>query len=625
MLLRRTAFFVLSAGTSVLAAWLMSQVMAANGLSLLGLAVLVLFTLSFTWLAVSFWTAVLGFVVRVLGGDPASLDIAPGTPLRERTAVVMPIYNEDTLRVAAGLDSAMRGIAATGKHASFDVFVLSDTTDNAIGEREVAAMSALRARHLEGPTLYYRRRQKNIGRKAGNIEDFVRRWGAAYGHMLVLDADSVMSGETIVRLAQLMEAHADTGIIQTVPVPVNRETPFARILQFASRLYGPVMASGLAFWSGGSGNYYGHNAIIRISAFAQHCGLPKLSGPAPLGGEILSHDFVEAALIRRGGYKVWLVPELDGSYEEMPANVIDFAKRDRRWCQGNLQHGRLIGVGGLKMMSRLHLFMGVTSYVTSPLWLILLLCSTADAMQRAIIGTVYFKPGFNLFPDWPIATDFQVRLLVAITLASLFLPKIMGFLLVVFRSRQRRLFGGLFRMIASMLIETLFSTLLAPMMMLFQTFFIVTTLIGRSVSWDAQARDDRGLSWREGTIRHIGQTIFGAIWGLIVLAVAPDFLWWLSPVLAGLLLSVPLSVLSSRIGLGLRLKLAGLFVTPEELDPPTELRWLREALAVAPEVWLDGPSTHAPLVPPEAGLSMVAHEWATQKERRPKGLQTAKG
>jgi membrane glycosyltransferase len=617
---KRAAFLVLSAATSVLATYLMSEVMAANGLTLLGLTVLVLFTLSFSWLAVSFWTAVLGFIVRMIGGDPSSLTVAPDRPLAERTAVVMPIYNEDTERVSAGLEATLEGLARTGMSSHFDVFVLSDTTNETIAERELLAMTALRAKYPAGPTLYYRRRQKNIGRKAGNIEDFVRRWGNAYAHMLVLDADSVMSGETMVRLAQLMETYPDSGIIQTLPVPANRETPFARILQFASRLYGPVMASGLAFWAGGDANYYGHNAIIRIAAFARHCGLPVLPGAAPLGGEILSHDFVEAALIRSGGYKVWLIPDLGGSYEEMPANVIDYAKRDRRWCQGNMQHGRLLTLPGLKSMSRLHLFMGVTSYVTSPLWLVLLMFSTADAMQRAIVGPVYFKPGFNLFPSWPVATNFQIDLLLAITLAALFLPKLMGVVLVLFNKRARRAFGGLGGILGSILLETLFSTLLAPIMMLFQTMFILSTLVGKSVSWDAQARDDRGLSWREGFVRHIGQTFFGVLWAIPVLLIAPEFFWWLTPVLAGLAVAVPLSVLSSRIDLGLALKRAGLFLTPEETRTPIELRRLRRALnrggwPPAPE----GSTIPASqLVPEEAGLPMShmemneAHRPATE-------------
>src|SRR5260221_1670634 len=341
--IRRSVFAGLVACSTAIATALMVDIIGAGGFNAVTVSILVLFTISFGWIACSFWTALLGFIVRVAGGDPASLGWAGATtPLRERTALVMPIYNEDPVRVPAGLEATLRGLLLASDAGHFDAFVLSDTTDPKIAEEEQQAVLTLRRRIGDRIPIYYRRRQRNHGRKAGNIADFCERWGGAYAHMVVLDADSVMSGSTLVALAGLMEAHPDAGIIQTGPVPTNPETVFARILQFGSRLYGPVLSSGLAFWQLGDANYWGHNAIIRVAAFTEHCGLPVLPGSAPLGGEILSHDFVEAALIRRAGWKVWIVPELEGSYEELPANVIDYAKRDRRWCQGNLQHARLL-------------------------------------------------------------------------------------------------------------------------------------------------------------------------------------------------------------------------------------------------------------------------------------------
>ena len=614
MLARRIALFVLVAGTTATAAFLMAIVMGANGWTILRLAVLLLFTISFAWLALSFWTSALGFIVRIVGGDPASLwsNLEFDRPLVHRTALVMPIYNEDTDRVVAGLEATLAGLAAMADRDHFDVFVLSDTTKPEIGAREEQAMRALRARNASGVEIFYRRREKNIGRKAGNLEDFVRRWGGAYAHMIVLDADSVMSGDTIVSLAKLMEQNPEAGIIQTIPIPANRETPFARILQFAARLYCPVMASGLAFWAGGDANYYGHNGIIRLSAFSRHCGLPLLPGPAPLGGEILSHDFVEAALIQRGGFKVWLVPELAGSYEEMPANLIDYAKRDRRWCQGNLQHGKVIGALGLRALSRVHLGMGIASYLASPIWFLLLLFASADILERAIVGPVYFKPGFNLFPDWPVVKTQQIDTLIGLTLAALFLPKVMGLLLVIFNDDKRRSYGGLLPLLASVIGEILFSALLAPVMMLFQTLFVVTTFSGHVVSWDAQARDDRGLSWIEGVRRHLSHTILGVVWSGVMLAFAPDFFWWLTPVLFGLILSIPLSVLSSRVDFGVASKRWGLFLTPDETRPSAELRRLRRAIARGPGASVDASSNLGagdPLTPPESGLPMPHMEW----------------
>jgi membrane glycosyltransferase len=303
------------------------------------------------------------------------------------------------------------------------------------------------------------------------------------------------------------------------------------------------------------------------------------------------------------------VPQLEGSYEEMPANIIDYAKRDRRWSQGNLQHGRVLGLPGLKTMSRLHLFMGVTSYLMSPLWLLLLALSTADAIERAVVAPVYWKPGFNLFPKWPISPDFQIHLLLAITLGTLFLPKLLGLLLVVFDRAKRRAFGGLGALLASVLLETVFSTLVAPVMMLFQTVFVGATLAGRVVQWDPQPRDDRGVSWREAFSRHAGQTMLSAVWGALVLWIVPGFIYWLLPILTGLLTAIPVSVWSSRIGWGRAAGRAGLFLTPEETRPASELRAVRSALAEGPDLVHGSAVDPATLVPSESGIEMRHLDW----------------
>jgi membrane glycosyltransferase len=604
-LARRIAFFALVAGATAVATSLMMQILDAGGLTPIGMAILVLFTITFAWIATSFWTAAMGFVVRLVGGDPMSLAAAdPAAPLRTRTAIVMPVYNEAPGRVIAGLEASLRGLIASRDAVNFDAFLLSDTTDPAIARAERAAFAGLRRRLGPAIGLYYRRRERNLERKAGNIADFCSRWGGAYDHMIVLDADSVMRGATLIALARLMEARPETGIIQTVPVPTGRETVFARIQQFAGRLYGPSLAAGLAFWQLGDANYWGHNAIIRIAAFAAHCGLPVLPGRAPLGGEILSHDFVEAALMRRAGWKVWLVPDLEGSYEELPANVIDYAKRDRRWCQGNLQHGNLLNLPGLHWLSRVHLVMGITSYVASPLWLLLLVLSSADFISKALIGPVYFKPGFNLFPDWPVAKTGQIELLLTMTLAVLLLPRLFGLALVIASRSRRRLYGGFRALLASAGLEILFSTLLAPVMMLFQSNFVIVTLAGGSIAWEAQPRDDRGVSWAESARRMLPHTLLGAAWGALVLALAPQYIWWLAPVLAGLVAAIPLCRWSSRIDLGRKLRARGLFLTPEETAPPAELRQLRAAIAAGNAAGVALDSLGEPTLPVEAPCLM---------------------
>ncbi|HET6518532.1 MAG TPA: glucans biosynthesis glucosyltransferase MdoH, partial [Geminicoccaceae bacterium] len=388
--LRRVLFFGLVGWWTVEATRWLTDVFAANGLSWPELGVLVVFVATFAWISLFFWTAVIGFGLRLfrLDRSPLLADLGPGedaaAPLGTRTALLMPICHEDVERVFAGLAATYRSLAATGHADAFDIFVLSDSSEPRVCLDEEAAWARLcrEVHHGQGGgRVYYRRREDRAGRKAGNVAEFCRRWGRRYDHMVVLDADSVMSGDTLVRLARLMEANPRAGLIQTLPVPVNRETLFARVQQFACRLYGPLFATGLAWWQGDDANFWGHNAIIRTAAFIGHCGLPHLPGRPPLGGEIMSHDFVEAALLRRAGWEVWFVPELGGSFEELPPSILDYAKRDRRWCQGNLQHLRLLFARRLRGMSRLHLVMGVMSYCASPLWFLLILLSSVEAIR----------------------------------------------------------------------------------------------------------------------------------------------------------------------------------------------------------------------------------------------------
>lgn len=579
---RRAVFLTLTLLTAGAATGMMGDILAANGLTGLKQAGLALFFILFIWITGAFWTALAGFVVRLRGHDPVALrpqDLA-GRPLTGRTAVVMPIYNEETRRVMAGLDVIWSSLARLPEQAAFDLFILSDTRKLEIAAAEEAAWRELAARHHARGRIFYRRRTENVGRKAGNIADFVRAWGGAYDYAIVLDADSIMSGEALVTLARLMDAHPQAGIIQALPLPACRDTFFARLIQFAARLSSPMLASGLVWWQLGEGNYWGHNAILRLKPFADFCDLPRLPGAPPLGGEILSHDFVEAAFMRRAGYQVWLVPEDSGSWEEVPSNIIDYAARDRRWAQGNLQHLGLLPMRGLHWLSRLHLITGVLSYASSPLWLLVLLLSSTVVILDAIHGYQYFKPGsYALFPTWPQYRDGEIVALLSITVAVLFLPKSFGALLAVKDSRLRRGFGGAPRLFLSLGIEQLFSILLAPAMMLFHTTFVVTTLMGKPVVWHAQERGDRGIGMLEALQRHKWHLVIGLAWGAVILAFAPRYIWWLLPVLAGMVLAAPLTVVTSRAGAGLWLRKHRLLMTPEETEPPAELAALQERLS----------------------------------------------
>jgi membrane glycosyltransferase len=566
---RRWLLAVLVAVTAIVGGVLMWIVLGAGGVSAMEAIFLALFVPAFGWIALSFWSAIFGFVLVVLRRHPVTLRrqgpaSGPVPLLGERTAILVPIYNEDAAAVMSRLEYIWQSLAATGRQDTFHFFVLSDTTDAAIAAQEHQAWAALRDRLQAGERLSYRRREQNTGRKAGNIAEWVHNRSAGFAHMVILDADSVMEGDALVRLAALMEANPRTGIIQTHIVPAGRETFFARALQYSTRMNGVVLAIGHSFWQLAESNYYGHNAIIRVAAFAEHCKLPVLSGGPPLGGEILSHDFVEAAFMRRGGYYCWQLPELRGSYEELPTNLLDYAVRDRRWMQGNLQHARLLRLPGLHWMSRLHLAMGIFAYVASPVWLGMLLLSGALVIEQKLVGEVYFGPTRTLFPIWPRHNWAEVHALLLLTLALLFGPKLLALLLRLWSTRNAARFGGRLALILSFIGEIFFSTLLAPVMMLFHSSFLLNILMGNAVGWPPQARGDRGMAWRIALRRHVPHALLGIATVAVLAELTPNYLPWILPVAIGLIFSAPVAVLSSRLKTGAYARRLGMFVTPEE-------------------------------------------------------------
>ncbi|MHB2166168.1 glucans biosynthesis glucosyltransferase MdoH [Alsobacter sp. R-9] len=553
-------------GALALTAWgtfEMYKVVSVSNVTILQWALVALFSINFSWIALAFTSAVVGFLVllRRPRGTPLP------TRLDARTAVVTPVYNEATARVFASLQAMIEDIERTGLLASFDFFILSDSTQPDAWVAEERAFLALRER-MPQARIYYRHRKRNIGRKAGNIEDFVTRWGGAYDHMLVLDADSLMTGSCIVRLAAAMESDPDAGIIQSLPLIINRNTLFARLQQFAAKIYGPVIATGLAVWSGREGNYWGHNAIIRTRAFAAHCGMPTLSGKPPFGGHILSHDFVEAALIRRAGWTVYMLPDLDGSYEESPPSLIDLATRDRRWCQGNLQHSRVIGAAGLTWPTRQHFATGIMGYLASPLWLAQLVVGIVLVLQTRYVRPEYFTRDFSLFPTWPRFDAERALQLFLITMAILLAPKVFGLLLALLRRSLRQGSGGSLRLVVSAVIEIIMSALLAPILMLIQSGAVFQIIAGRDTGWNPQRRDDGSIPFRDIVRRHRLHTAFGLFAGVSAFMIAPSLFGWMSPTIVGLVLAIPISAASGQLSLGLALKRAGLLMTPEETTPP---------------------------------------------------------
>jgi membrane glycosyltransferase len=545
---------------------------------------LLLFVVLFGLVALGAAQALVGFAARRRAGDPCRIDasLSPeeaGRAVMARMAVVMPVCNESVSRVIEGLRVMYESVRRTGKLPDCDFFLLSDSNDPNRWIEEEASWLALTQRLGAQGRIFYRRRRGGINKKAGNLADFCRRWGSCYRYMVVLDADSIMTGEAIVRLAQLMERNFHVGIIQSVPVLVNGETVLARLQQFASRLYGPVSAGGLNYWQLGEANYWGHNAIVRLAPFIRHCSLPELPGDGPFGGRIMSHDYVEAALMRRAGWEVWLATGLAGSYEECPGNVMEFAQRDRRWLQGNLQHARLVGAKGFHAVNRVHFALGILAYLASPLWLAFLVVSAIVAYRFGATG-VMLRPvaSFADYVHWDYHT--QVVCLSLFTLGMLFLPKTMALLDLRGRSDEVAAFGGWAVLCAGVFLETIIFTLLAPVLMLFHTKFIGLTVCRQKISWGAQRRGRAGESVLSETIEaHWGQTLIGLAGLVIVYRISPSLALWMAPILAGLIGAIPLSFFTGSLAQGLALRRAGILQTPEESRPPPELVELAAGLS----------------------------------------------
>jgi membrane glycosyltransferase len=575
--LRRLGLGLLISLPSFLAGPVFASVLPHKGTTLLELALIGVFVLLFAWIAIGFWTSLVGFLTllrkvdRLLlpthGIDFSAARLNP----KNRTAVLFPVCNEDMARVCAGILATYLSLEKTGSGSLFDFFILSDTGDPDAWIREEISWQQL-CHELGHPgNVFYRRRRIKLKRKSGNVADFCRRWGRRYAYLVVMDADSVMTGQTLLKMAATMEQKPRIGILQTAPAVAGRETLLARVQQFASRAYGPMFAAGLHHIQLADAHFWGHNAILRTEPFMRHCGLPRLPGKPPLGGDILSHDFVEAALMRRAGWEVWLAYDLDGSYEESPPSLLAELKRDKRWCTGNLQHLRLVFTRGLFPIHRLLFLNGAMGYISAFLWFLLLLLSTTEAVMNAILEPVYFPPTRSLFPIWPVWSPYRIVILLGATAVILFLPKLFSGLLIVLKGRARE-FGGYLRLGQSIFGEVLLSTLLAPIRMMFHTKFVLTTLLGRPSGWGRQQRDDLGTSWWEAIRFHWGGTVFAALWGGVIYFLTPTFFWWISPIVIPLLAAVPLSVLTSRASTGRLAKRLGFFLTPEETAPPKELR-----------------------------------------------------
>jgi len=576
---RRVLLLLLVSVQTAIASWSLARTFPWPQLDYLEIAIIVTFAVLFSWISFAFWTNVAGFCAlwrkaKVMNPEHGARD---DRPLRARTALLMPICNEDVGRCFTGVAAMYRSLAETGQLSHFDFYILSDSGEGARQIEEERAWAKI-CREVNGfGTIFYRRRRVNIKRKSGNIADFLRRWSRNYDYMIVLDADSLMTGAAMVRLARLMENSPQAGIIQTIPTIVNSKSLFARVQQFASRVYGPLFSASLHFWQLGESTYWGHNAIIRVEPFVEHCALARLPGQAPLGGEILSHDFVEAALMGRAGQEVWLALDLAGSYEESPPNLLDELKRDRRWCQGNLQHLRVLFADGVKSGHRAILAMGVMAYASALFWAAFLILNTIQLATQSLTSPDYFSSEPSLFPVWPRWNPEWAIALASTTALLLFLPKLLSFIWIVERGAANQ-FGGPARLGMSIVLEIILSTLLAPLRMWFHSKFVLLTLFGRTIKWNAQQRAASGTSWSEALRAHGVGTLFAGGWIAAVSWLNAAMFVWLLPVAIPLLLSIALSVYSSRVTLGDASRRRRLFEIPEEENPPPVIAELQGLL-----------------------------------------------
>ncbi len=515
--------------------------LAGSGMTGLEWALLTMIGATFVWVTLSVST-----VGVAIAGILAREDADDRPPMRVKAidvALLVPVYNEVPWDVFGNASAMLDDLARRNGPHSYTLFVLSDTRDDTIADQELQAFQALKKQAPDGFAVHYRRRADNTDKKVGNLLDWITGWGAAYEGMVVLDADSLMTGRAIERLASELSADPDAGLIQTFPMLIGADTLFARLQQFSNVAYGWLLAEGLAMWARHEGNYWGHNAIIRTRAFAASAGLPHLTGRGR-DDLILSHDFVEAGLLRRAGWRVRFLPRVSGSFEETPGTLVDYVVRDRRWCRGNLQHLRLLGTAGLHPVSRFHLFHGAVSYLLSPAWFVLLVIWSLLGRDADTNVIRYFSEANPFFPDWPPAmSHIDSAVFLVIMYAMLLTPKIAGAGIIAAYPKATRVFGGRTAFLTAFAVEVILSIAYAPILMIQQTKAVLGAMFSGSEPWAPQKRDARGYPLKTLIKFHWVETLFGLL--LLAGLIAGLISFWLVPIVFSLVLSVPLSALSS--------------------------------------------------------------------------------
>ena len=517
---------------------------AADGFMAIEILLLALIAFNFFWITFSVSTVLLGlwrlWQRRQTPDDP--IPPATAVPPALQVALLIPVHNEDAATVGANARTMLEELFSHGGRHHYSMFVLSDTRDERIANQERLWIENLRGTLPSSLALHYRRRTENAGKKAGNIADWVRRWGAGYEAMVVLDADSLMTGRAIAALTDALAKDPGAGLIQSFPKLIGAGSVFGRLQQFANGVYGLAMAEGLAAWAGTEGNYWGHNAILRTSAFAASAGLPNL--PTRFGSEtlIMSHDFVEAGLMRRAGWGIRFIPHIDGSYEETPPTLIDHIQRDRRWCQGNLQHVRLLGARGFSAISRFHLFHGAIGYLMAPIWFALLVIWALIGNGSETSALEYFNTANPLYPSWPDMSESSHVAVIIVIYAMLLAPKLLALAALPLTDSTAVEYGGTGRFAFSVVSEILLAILYAPILMVQQVIAVVRSILGLQKGWAPQARNGGHYGLRQIALCHALETLCGL--ALCTGMIAGLVSLWLMPIAVSLCLAIPLSVLS---------------------------------------------------------------------------------
>lgn len=560
---RRWLFLALNLATFGLLMWGLWTVLAAGGWTLADMVILIAFAFGAPWTVLGFWNAVIGLWL-LHGAKDGLAQVAPfadaalsEAPVTVRTAIFMTLRNEDPERAISRLRIVKESVDATGWGGAYDYFLLSDTNDAGVAAREEALAAAWRAELGDPSRLVYRRRTDNTGYKAGNVRDFCERWGDRYELMLPLDADSLMSGDTIVQFTRMMQAYPRLGILQSLVVGMPSKSGFARIFQFGMRQGMRSYTMGQAWWVGDCGPFWGHNAFVRIAPFRDHCHLPVLPGGPPLGGHVMSHDQVEATLMRRADYEVRVHPVEGGSWEENPPTMLEFAKRDLRWCLGNLQYLKLLDIKGLKPISRFQLVWAILMFIGLPAWTVMIALLPIKVIE---------DKGLAFYPSGLAASLYVAFFLMYLS------PKLAGAADILLTRGGAARYGGTARFLASAAIELVFSFLQGAVSTFRTTIFMVGLAFGRArIGWNGQQRDAASLSVAtafQGLWPHLlfGIYVIGALWLL-----SSAVMWWAMPLIAGYVLAVPFAVGTAAPAFGRMLQRTGLCAIPEDVAAPPEV------------------------------------------------------